>query len=156
MKKIVLLFIVFSLQQAFCQEYKIVNHNVQMGETVRMISKKYRVAPSEIYKLNKFAVDGITNGMVLQIPVEQKETQVSNAAAEVVPEENPVAENTESAATVSENPPEEITHTVSKGETLFSLARMYHVSVDELKKQNEKSLQKGLQSGQVLTIRTTK
>lgn len=57
------------------QEVDIVDHQVQFGETVRMISKKYLVDPAEIYKLNKFAVEGISQGMTLKIPVPRKEGQ---------------------------------------------------------------------------------
>ncbi len=57
------------------QEVDIVDHQVQFGETVRMISKKYLVDPAEIYKLNKFAVEGISQGMTLKVPVPRKEGQ---------------------------------------------------------------------------------
>lgn len=81
MKKIV--FLVLALQillmpKLFSQNHKsdtisedvvIVSHTVSLGETVRLISQKYLVSPSDIYKRNKFAVDGVSPGMVLQIPV---------------------------------------------------------------------------------------
>ena len=72
-------FIVCSLCNGFGQNRKkdqevdIINHEVQLGESVRLISKKYLVDPAEIYKLNKFAVEGISQGMVLKIPVPRKE-----------------------------------------------------------------------------------
>ena len=49
-----------------------VQHTVQLGETVLLISKKYVVSPDDIYKLNPEAIDGITRGMVLSIPSEKK------------------------------------------------------------------------------------
>ncbi len=189
MKRTVFLLIMFfSLQIAFGQEYKIISHEVQLGETVRMLSKKYRVEPSEIYRLNKFAVDGIREGMVLQIPIEQKEAPASETVQQPA-DENTSVTSTESAqdesgttttttkkvtttirkkkiATdepqmvsepVANSAPAEIsssamTHTVAKGETLFSIAKKYNISVDALKQQNEKVLKKGLQPGQVLEI----
>lgn len=69
------------------QEVDIITHEVKLGESVRLLSKKYLVDPAEIYKLNKFAVEGIKEGMVLQIPVPRKagvpakETGVSKEAA---------------------------------------------------------------------------
>ena len=158
MRKIVfVLLTVFSIQ-AFCQEYKIVQHKVEVGETVRMLSQRYHVAPSEIYRINKFAVNGINQGMVLQIPVEEK---VSEAKYEN-PDDASKAEGQE--AVIVENADEKlardnadlvlITHQVEQGETLFSLAKKYSISVEELKKQNEALLKKGLRSGQVLTIRS--
>lgn len=191
---VLLLFIVFSLQNAIAQEYEIIRHEVQLGETVRMISRKYKVEPAEIYRLNKFAVDGISQGMILQLPVARKETPIES--------DPPVAERTESTsgsqdtddgatttttktvttttvkkkkttadtqAGTDETQPAEtarvetssgdlggtgsaFTHTVAKGETLFSIARKYNVPVDAIKSQNDMVLKRGLQPGQVLAI----
>lgn len=61
------------------QEVDMVTYKVQLGETIRLISRKYFVTPSQIYKYNKFAIEGITEGMLLYIPVPKK----SNAYAEI-------------------------------------------------------------------------
>lgn len=198
MKRIVvLLFFIFSLQNAFSQEFEMIRHQVKMGETVRMISRKYKIEPSEIYRLNKFAVDGISQGMVLQLMVPKKEeipqdevVQTDSPPAEepktntveVVP--NPDESVSSSSTTtkktttvrkkkpvtdqqVESTSPEEpsvvtstssetsettASHTVAKGETLFSIAKRYGVTVDEVKAQNAVLQRKGLQPGQVLTI----
>ena len=63
------------------QEVDIIDHQVQLGESVRLISKKYLVDPGEIYKLNKFAVEGISQGMVLKIPVPKKEVAVKEVVS---------------------------------------------------------------------------
>jgi len=73
------------------QEVEIINHEVQLGESVRLISKKYLVDPAEIYKLNKFAVDGVSQGMILRIPVPKKEEPVAQQE-ETRPDPEPVAE----------------------------------------------------------------
>src|SRR5690606_23327620 len=79
MKRIVLIFaMVFSLQSAIAQEFEMVRHQVQLGETVRMISRKYKVEPAEIYRLNKFAVDGVSQGMVLQLLVPKKDPPIES------------------------------------------------------------------------------
>lgn len=54
-------------------EVDMVKYNVKRGETIRLISKKYLISPSEIYKFNKFATDGISEGMILYLPVPRKE-----------------------------------------------------------------------------------
>jgi len=180
MRKFVLfLFVVSLFQNGICQSKKnqevdIVSHTVQLGETVRMLSKKYLVDPSEIYRLNKFAVNGISQGMVLQIPVPRKEVPVQ--------EEPPVAEETSQNEVRSQEPPvaevekpkpaaktavkdkkvtvidrdSQTEHTVEAGETLFSLSRKYNISVDEIRMSNEGGLKKGLQVGQVVKIPSTK
>lgn len=201
MKRLVLvLLMVFSLQTTIAQEYEMVRHQVQLGETVRMISRKYKVEPAEIYRLNKFAVDGISQGMVLQLMVPKKDVPAETVTSDVqVDESTTVAANdppqgsddesttttttkkvttttikkkktTESQTTSEEVPVEAeakpssgetgstgsaVAHKVTKGETLFSIARKYNTTVDEIKNQNGKVLAKGLQPGQVLTIITS-
>lgn len=167
MKKFVLfLFVVCLFQTGICQnkkdqEVSIVSHTVQMGETIRMISRKYLVDPSEIYKLNKFAVDGISQGQVLQIPVPVKEPvyQQEEPAAPEVPEpqiqqekSNPEKKN---GVTIIDHESQS-EHTVVNGETLYSLSRMYNISVDEIKMSNGEALNKGIKIGQIIKIPGTK
>jgi len=158
----------FSQNKKGDQEVGIVNHEVQLGESVRLISKKYLVDPSEIYKLNKFASNGISQGMVLQIPVPRKEVPV-------VKQENLDNENHEVTPVISENKVEEklkieepekaekkdnvrvsndteINHKVQTKETLYSLSKKYNVSVEEIKLANEATLKSGLKIGQTIKI----
>lgn len=147
MKRFLLALMLFlPLIYASAQDFEVIKHQVRLGETVKMISKKYKVEPSEIYRLNKFAIDGVREGMVLQILVPKK---YEEPATEVVDTPEPSPMENASEQTI------EITHTVVKGETLFSLSRRYNVPVDEIKALNEEILKKGLQTGQVLTIRTS-
>lgn len=187
MRKFVLfVFVACVFQSGICQNKKdqevvIVRHTVQLGETVRMISRKYLVDPSEIYKLNKFAVDGISQGQVLQIPVPKK--------APVVQQEEPMTESspevqqqTESRDIEADAPKpksvakaksakekavasETVTvidhdsqteHTVKPGETLYSLSRQYNISVDEIRMSNGDTFKNGLKVGQVIKIPSTK
>lgn len=174
MRKFVLIFAAICMFQiGFAQnknqEVDMVSHSVQLGETVRMLSKKYLVDPSEIYRYNKFAVNGISQGMVLQIPVPRKEPviQQEETVAEAAPqntEETPPAEepakpkakpktrptsDKETIAVVSREA--QTDHTVEAGETLYSLSRKYGVSVEEIKMSND-GLKKGLKLGQVVKI----
>jgi LysM repeat protein len=50
----------------------LVNHKVEMGETVMLIAKKYRIKPTDIYAFNPDAVNGITHNTVLHIPADRK------------------------------------------------------------------------------------
>lgn len=89
------------------QEVDIIDHQVQFGETVRMISKKYLVDPAEIYKRNKFAVEGISQGMTLKIPVPRKEG-APKKEPEPARQEEAVAQNDSSnEQTVQETKAEE-------------------------------------------------
>jgi len=176
-KLLLLLFIVFSLQITIAQEYEMIRHQVQLGETVRMISRKYKIEPAEIYRMNKFAVDGISQGQVLQLFVPVKETFAENTTASaesVTPDDESSTVTTKTVTTTtvrkkrtvdSEPAPETasesgdvgqissaVTHTVSSGETLSGIAKQYGVTIADVKSQNEKVLKRGLQPGQILTI----
>ncbi len=50
----------------------LVNHQVEMGETVMLIAKKYRIKPTDVYAFNPDAVNGITPNTVLHIPADRK------------------------------------------------------------------------------------
>lgn len=170
MRKFILILVLgLTFQSAICQEFEMIRHQVKMGETVRMLSKKYKVEPAEIYRLNKFAIDGIKEGMVLQILVERKEPAYSDVASSRYKEHEtpdattmPDSDKTDPGTVVEEQPAvrndnmqvREVSHTVIKGETLYSLSKKYNVTVDDIKSWNEQVLAKGLQTGQVLMIRT--
>ncbi|MEL1242964.1 hypothetical protein AAEO56_01710 [Flavobacterium sp. DGU11] len=46
-----------------------IDHKVMQGEQMAMISRKYMVAPGDIYLYNNDAVNGITKGMTIKIPL---------------------------------------------------------------------------------------
>ena len=170
----------FSFGQYKDQDVEIVNHEVQSNESVRALSKKYSVDPADIYKLNRFAVDGISEGMVLQIPVRKKESsskqeeqstnslQESASVVDDAEEEKKIAieakktakkepsvsiVNSTKESETKEKVEEFIKHKVEPKETLYGLSKKYNVSVDEIKQKNEAVLQNGLQIGQILIIR---
>ena len=158
------------------QEVDIISHEVKLGESVRMLSKKYLVDPAEIYKLNKFAVDGISEGMMLQIPVPRKagstvkelesssKVEIDNdqrekqetVVVETVPQKQVAALAGEIKQIIITEDKTEVNHKVLPKETLFSLARDYNVSVDDIKSNNPEVAKNGLQIGQVLKILTNK
>lgn len=140
------------------QEFHIVRHQVQMGETVKMLSQKYMTPPSEIYNLNKFAVDGITKGMVLQIPVPVKDSKSDVKSAETQ-DETALKNNTAADIPLGEeiNPEtisanNTINHLVTSGETLSGLARKYGVTISELKDANPKVAKRGLRADEIILI----
>lgn len=133
MKYLVILF--FSLAMlstpAYAQDYK--KHKVEKGETVASIAKKYKITPYDIYRLNPDAKNGIKENTTLLIPEASK-----------APQTTPVKEQpTKIANTI---------HKVEPKETLYSLAKQYNVSVDDIKKANGTTLDNGLQIGQEVII----
>lgn len=121
----------------------LVSHTVQLGETVKLISKKYLVTPLAIYKLNKSAVDGVQPGMVLQIPVPNSHKGKDGGKNDAVAEAAPEQPSTEA---------EGIRHNVSEGETLSAIASRYGVSVDALKEVNPQVATRELHTDETLVI----
>lgn len=197
MKKIVvLLILVLSFQYTFSQDgnVEIVTHRVALGETMLMISKKYLVTPTEIYKLNKKAIDGVSEGMVLYIPqpiksqdilakrIEKREKEKlallelkkeredrELALAEVQAKEEYIdvvvveedkktdfGRREEIGNLKISDKKQFIDHEVISGETLSGLSRKFGVSVEEIEKENAKTLKNGLQIGQTLKMPVAK
>lgn len=48
------------------------NHRVMMGETVVLLAKKYKMTPQDIYEYNPDATEGISQGMLLRIPLHRQ------------------------------------------------------------------------------------
>ncbi|WP_420572434.1 LysM peptidoglycan-binding domain-containing protein [Kordia sp.] len=107
------------------QQYK--SHKVSRGETVESIAKQYDIAPEDIIKLNPEARRGVRRNNVLVIP--SKSVKVSKDV--------------------------EVTfknHKVRRKETLYSIAKKYGITVDDIKKFNEKVAQEGLKRGDRIAI----
>ena len=171
MKRIFLLILFFLALNIFAQkgkyvEVEMITHPVQMGETIRTISQKYLVEPGEIYQFNKYAVNGIKQGMVLQIPVPVRDPiavvdkkpatkKLAAPKAEVLDNPKPIAvakpKSVEKAIVVTDNS-KQIEHTVVAKETLYSLSKKYNVSADEIKLANPSIEASGVQIGMVLQI----
>ena len=156
-----------------------INHRVELGESVLLIAKKYKVLPSDIYEFNPDATEGISQGMLIKIPLdraivadatprkqEAKEArpyhpvlaEAPKAVKPIAREEKPVsqqftASSEEPAPTVLPNGGVfDVTHNVTTGETLTGLARKYNTTVSAITEANGSKLRNGLQIGQVITI----
>ena len=100
------------------------------NESIYDIAAKLEVTKDFIIKNNPDAADGITNGMKLRFPVDEKHSG------------NAIAEQSKNNTTM---------HVVEQGETLYGLAKRYGVTVDELIAANPEA-EKGLKIGQKLSI----
>lgn len=141
-----------------------VKHTVVSGETVLEISKKYVVDPAEIYRSNRFAIDGISEGMVLEFYAPQKEPLIEIPAESYSSKTKSNVQNTEPKKMIAgpeSEPKSEAqvtkvvnrgTHKVKSGETLYGLSKRYNISVDELKNANTILMKNTLQAGQTLKI----
>jgi LysM repeat protein len=167
MKRIFLLILFFLAQNNFAQkgkyvEVEMITHPVQMGETIRTISQKYLVEPGEIYQFNKYAVNGIKQGMTLQIPVPVKDPIAASdkkikPKKAVAPTENTEEEKIAATPKTAPRPSvidttNQTEYTVEPKETLYSLSKKFNISVDELKLANPSIETSGVQIGMLLKI----
>ncbi len=136
-------------------------HMVKKGETLASIAKKLKVSRTDLAEANYLtARSRLTAGQELIIPVAPT-TLLAARTEKPAPAAEPradavLASNTAPAAPdavpASRTAPEsKLTHRVKRGETLFSIARLYRTTVDSLKQWN-RIKGNGIQAGQRLTI----
>ncbi len=122
MKYLVLLFFCVT-NFVFAQQETTLTHAVAKSETITQIAKKYNCTPSDIYEMNPGTENGIQENQILTVPNPIKSTNSSQKK-----------------------------HLVQPKETLFSIARLYNVSVQDLDEYNAESLKNGLQIGESIVI----
>ncbi len=141
-------------------------HEVLPKETLYGISKLYNVSVAEIEAANSEILKlGIKPGQVLIIPektlqkVEVKQPVQSIKSVPVVKQtptqpliEKEIVKKIEPVQIVTENIATTHTHQVLAKENLFSIARLYNVSVQDLDNANTEILKDGLQIGETVTI----
>lgn len=102
-------------------------HEVKKGETLYGLSRKYNVPVEKIVNLNEGADQGLSIGQKLRIPSKNKPFKATKDKV----------------------------HVVGEKETLYSIATQYGVTVEDLKKWNDKK-ENTLAIGEELTIKLRK
>lgn len=107
-----------------------ITHKVRFGESLSKIAAAYGVSLYDLQTLNDVWTWVIYVGQELEIPAGGRPPEVRDVPPESEPEPEPEAtvKDPQSAS------PE--THTVQRGETLFSIAKRYDVSLDALMRAN--------------------
>jgi LysM repeat protein len=121
--------ILFSIS-SYAQNLK--THNVKTGETVESIAQLYKISTADIYALNPDAFSGIAIDSELIIPESFLDRLNS-----------PLAEREIESYKV---------HKVRRKETLFSIAQIYNITIQDLKTHNERLRNKKLRSGKKIYI----
>lgn len=135
----------------------VIRHKVKSGETLSKIARHYGVSTASIKKWNNLRSNRILRGQQLKIhvyekvsrkeePEEETATTETTTTPAVAQAETPEAASVETQETASvetpaeapeKNQPENPTyHTVSRGETLGSIADDYRVSLSDLREWN--------------------
>jgi LysM repeat protein len=123
-------------------------YEVKDGETLFTISKKFNVPVKDIQRINNLNDFDIYQGQILVLTEsnDQEDVQVNNAEPENKDqnEQNDIKIKEKEITSIQSNKPtktkikaEELDlHVVKQGETLFSISKSYHVSIEALKKLN--------------------
>lgn len=144
MKYLLVLFLCAS-QLIVAQQEKTFSHKVSKGETITQIAKKYNISPSDIYKINPAAENGIQENTILVIP--NTNAFSYNLKKSNIPVNEPTIVSTINTTGISVK-----NHIVKTKETLYSISKQYNVTVLELEKANIETLKEGLKIGQTLLI----
>ena len=106
-------------------------HTIEQGQTVYSISKAYELTVDEIYYENPEARNGLQIGEQLNIPATSRDKEISDE--------------------LRSNEYNFIFHIVQRGETLYSIGRIYDVKADELEEVNPEA-KRGIKIGQYIKI----
>jgi len=121
-------------------------HFVKSGENLSSIANKYGLTVTELKRKN--GLKGSKLSIKQQLKVKDAETySVSEQVRETANIKKNLSEdtNTESKNTIT-------SHKIKKGETLFSISKLYNVSVADLKKTNDLS-ESTIHAGQIIKIK---
>lgn len=115
-------------------------HKVNRKETLYSISKQYQISIEEIYEANpEIKANGLKAGIELKIPEKKKVSAQTLTVSDTLPKIQ------------KENQPSFSVHNVEKGETLYSISRLYGISVDEIIRLNP-DVKDGVKIGKKLII----
>jgi LysM repeat protein len=143
-------------------------HNVQKGQTLHSISRAYKVSIDAITRDNVITSSGIQAGQVLRIPSVADNSEIPSQprpAAQPAQQSTTIASPTPSSSPAYDpatgirlarerimyNGKAYYMHEVQKGQTLYSLARAYKVTILDIDRENAIPAG-GIQAGQVLRI----
>jgi len=126
-----------------------ITHEVQQGETLFAISRKYDVTTAEIQQWNNLSGTELSIGSELIIYANEPASTVDS-----LPETEATAEDTGSPSLVAETSGSTGYYLVRSGDSLSKIAREHNMTVEELKRLN--NLQSdAIRVGQQLTVRET-
>jgi len=128
---------------------QLVRYRVQRGDTLPGIADRFDVTVDQLKRWNHIRGEHVSRGARLRIyagsqgdatpPAKAKSAQVTSPATKTVSAENHVTQ-------------QGLEHRVKAGETLYSIARVYQISVAALRESNPFLSNRELQAGDVLTI----
>lgn len=126
-------------------------YEIKKGDSIYGIAKQFGWDVDELARLNPNTLGDMKKGAKLYYPtgriVEVVEEVSKPAAAE-----RPVTDSGSAPETLDEKEFEPITHLVKKGETVYSISKMYNLPLEAIY-ESHPSARKGIKVGEVIEIR---
>ncbi len=136
-----------------------IKYTVRKGDTLARIAKKYKVSVNDLQKTNEVSAKHIKPGMVIVVPgaraTEKKDVRHAPHDQELAhagKAPNTEEQNETDSSAINAKAPDNLYHTVKKGDTLASVARKYSISADDLKELNHLKSAK-LKKGRKLLVK---
>lgn len=105
-------------------------HKIETGDTFYSYTRRFDVTKNQLIEINPQLHDGLKAGMMIKVPViKEQKLEVKNIDDQKFKQ-----------------------HTVSRGETLYSLSQQYSVSVTDIKNSNPELKNRGLNAGETVYI----
>lgn len=123
---------------------------IKRGDTPNKIAKKFNVDVDKLIKINKLNPKKLKLGKKITIPKSNTSKLENNIIDKKFAKKSNVAKD-QTNITTRENREH---HTVKKGETLYTIAKKYSMTIDEIKRLNNLHSAR-LKIGQKLTIKKT-
>jgi peptidoglycan lytic transglycosylase D len=125
---------------------RLVRYRVQRGDTLDRIAEKFDVSVSELKRWNHIYGNHVRRGERLRIYAGEMAVEDSRwTEREEKPAEHTVAERVRTRSS-------RVAHRVRPGETLYSIARQYQITVSDLRQWNPFLHDRGLEAGDILSI----
>jgi len=123
---------------------RFVKHRVAAGETLTALTRRYHVSLDQLTAANPQVKNGLGVGQIVYVPrpAASKPTAAAPAATKPAAIHTPAAASTTVPAR----------YTVTKGETLFGIARKFQLTPDELIKLNKLPADVAVRVGQQLLL----
>jgi len=125
---------------------RLIRYRVQRGDTLDRIAEKFDVSVSELKRWNHIYGNHVRRGERLRIYAGEMAVEDSHwTEREEKPAERTVAEHVPTRSS-------RVAHRVRPGETLYSIARQYQITVSDLRQWNPFLHDRGLEAGDILSI----
>jgi len=133
---------------------KAMNHQVQKGDTLASLSRKYSIPVTEIRKINSLKNDTLKIGQTLQLTTkneeetqakEQKRAETPGKKEKAKPGTKPVQEKISESSAPKQ-------YTVKKGDSLNRIARENNIPLAKLLRLNRMGQKENIHPGQVIRV----